>query len=643
MVGHSEANWRAGGLKVVTSQQGRVNEAIPADISIMRALVPFLLVVLPAILRAQDPLPEPVRMAQEALRAAATVDYCERAIDLSKAFRNADLLDSAKAAAERALRHARNEREKARAQVAIAMVQVRAQDHAGAQEHARQAILLAHTAGDTSSWVRGESILSDVDFYQSRFTPAREHAETAIALAMAIRDSAALASTYNTLGNWFYVKHNYDSARWYYDASISFISPTETRRHARARLNQINLFIEEEKIDSAMARSDALREEVQRTDLHTRSQYHNQRGYALFVAGRFREAIREFTRSDSLNNADRAELGLRIENTGFLAESQAAIGDSAKAYLLMRDLEVLKDSFSRAAADEQMLTLEKKFETRLNKEEIARLGEDNRRKADRLRVQNLQLYGSLALAVLAIGAVILVWRNLRLKRKHEAVLMELNAALEDKQARIEEVNTLLRMKVLRTQMDPHFIHNCLNAIKSLSLSGEHAKAEDYLDGFARLLRQVLEHSVRDRITLDEELDFLRNYVMLEGLRMKGELQWSVEADPQLLKEEPMIPSLLVQPFVENAIWHGLAPKEGPKRLSVRFASDGGRVTCIVQDNGVGRSAKTDRPGRTSLGLKLTGERLALLTERMEKEGAFVIEDLKDAEGGPAGTRVMLGL
>lgn len=595
------------------------------------------------VARAQDTLPEPVRAAQEALRTATAVTYVERAIDLSKAYRGADMQDSALAAAERAFHHARTDREKARAHLAIAIVQIKRQDYPGAQEHAHQAILLARASGDTSAWVWGESNLADVDFYQSRYATARAHAQTAIALAYAVKDSAALASTYTTLGNCFYIKHDHDSARWYYDASISYISPTETRCHARARLNQINLFIEEGKYDSAMARSDAMRDEVQRTDLSTRSKYHNQRGYALFSAGRFREAIPEFMRSDSLNNAGVAELGLRIENTGFLAESQAAIGDSAKAYLLMRDLEVLKDSFAQAAADEQMLTLEKKFETRLNKEEIARLGEDNRRKADRLRVQNLQLYGSLALAVLAIGAVLLVWRNLRLKRKHEAELMVLNAVLEDKQARIEEVNGLLRMKVLRTQMDPHFIHNCLNAIKALSLAGEHAKAEEYLDGFARLLRQVLEHSVRDWITLEEELDFLRNYVKLEALRMKGDLEWSVEADPQLLEEERMIPSLLVQPFVENAIWHGLAPKEGPKRLTVRFTSSNDSVTCTVQDNGVGRGGKTDRPGRTSLGLKLAGERLALLTERMEKEGAFVIEDLKDAEGAPAGTRVALSV
>jgi LytS/YehU family sensor histidine kinase len=142
--------------------------------------------------------------------------------------------------------------------------------------------------------------------------------------------------------------------------------------------------------------------------------------------------------------------------------------------------------------------------------------------------------------------------------------------------------------------------------------------------------------------LEEELDFLRNYVKLEGLRMKDEFNWTVEADEKLLDEEMLIPSLLVQPFVENAIWHGLAPKEGAKRLTVRFTIEGDGVQCLIEDNGVGRSEKITTV-RRSLGLKLTGERLQLLTERMEKEGAFVIEDLKDSSRAAAGTRVVMKL
>jgi len=126
---------------------------------------------------------------------------------------------------------------------------------------------------------------------------------------------------------------------------------------------------------------------------------------------------------------------------------------------------------------------------------------------------------------------------------------------------------------------------------------------------------------------------------LEQLRLGNDLTWSITADDALLNEEPQVPSLLVQPFVENAIWHGLAPKQGPKHLAIHFFQVDGVVTCRVQDNGVGRTEKAPTPGRTSLGLKLTGERLELLTERMRSAGGFRVEDLKDPGGTPAGTLV----
>lgn len=592
---------------------------------------------------AQDTLPETVRVAQAAFKAASLEQRSERAVELSAAYRAAEMQDSARAAADRALAYARNDRQRARAHFAIARVLKKEQDHPGAQEHARESIVLARAAKDTAGWLRGEAMLAEVDMEQNRFVPAREHVDLVYALATALKDTAALATVHTYLGNILSYEGKLDSARWHYDRSLAFIPPTEPQRRLTVRMNLVNMFIDEERYDSALVRSNAMRGEVMKASPYMRSKYHNQRGYALFSSGHFDQAIKEFEHSDSINDASVNELNLSIENKGFLAESYAAIGDSARGYLLLLDLEVLKDSFAKAAADEKMLTLEKRFETRLNKEEIARLDRENEKKAELLRLQDLRLYGSLALAALAFGALVLLWRNLVQKRKHTATLEKLNAELNDKQVRIEEINGLLRMKVLRTQMDPHFIHNCLNAIRGLSLKGEHERAEEYLDGFARLLRNVLEHSVRDRISLDEEIAFLKDYVRLEQLRLGEDFTWSISADQVLLNEEPQVPSLLVQPFIENAIWHGLAPKKGAKRLDVHFSSDQGTVICRVEDNGVGRSQKKGGQAHTSLGLKLTGERLEVLTERMKSQGAFLVEDLKDAGGSPVGTRVTMSL
>lgn len=371
--------------------------------------------------------------------------------------------------------------------------------------------------------------------------------------------------------------------------------------------------------------------------------------YILLSIGTMQRQLGLFAQADSSLKAGMAYarthggVELQMDYEQRFAQLASDRGDSKGTLAHYERYVELKDSLRDAGSENELMRLRAEFETEQAEKDNALLRAQELENAERLRVRNLQLYGSLALAVLALAAVVLVWRNLRQRRKHEAVLEALNAELRDQKSRIEEINALLRMKVLRTQMDPHFIHNCLNAIRALSLKGEHERAEEYLEGFARLLRNVLEHSVRDRISLDEEIAFLNDYVKLEQLRLGGDFTWSITADETLLDEEPQVASLLVQPFVENAVWHGLAPKQGAKRLDVRFTAVNDAVTCTVEDNGVGRTVKSAMPGRTSLGLKLTGERLELLTERMKSEGAFAIEDLKDERGMAVGTRVSMRL
>jgi len=307
----------------------------------------------------------------------------------------------------------------------------------------------------------------------------------------------------------------------------------------------------------------------------------------------------------------------------------------------------LLHTFYARTANEQLLEQEKRFETKLKEEEIERLDAVTSEQAALLRARNTMLYGSLAMLVLALVAAVLLWRNFSQKRRHAEVLEGLNTELQDQKERIEEINRLLQLKVLRTQMNPHFIYNCLNAIANLVRKGDAVGAASYLDGFARLLRMVLDHSVKDRVPISEELDFLRQYLKLEALRFPDGLHYDVDADRDLLDEDVPVPALLVQPFVENAIWHGLATKEGEKRLSVRFEENGKGLRCVVEDNGVGRQAAPKRAhsdGSPSMGVQLTNERLQLLAFKLEEQGRTLrFQDLVAPDGSPAGTRVELVL
>jgi tetratricopeptide (TPR) repeat protein/anti-sigma regulatory factor (Ser/Thr protein kinase) len=303
----------------------------------------------------------------------------------------------------------------------------------------------------------------------------------------------------------------------------------------------------------------------------------------------------------------------------------------------------LKDSLLSADAQRELMRLRAEFETEQAEKENALLKTEN----DLRRLNEERLQARWTAAAVLAGALVLLlvllYRNHRLRGRHTKEVERFNAELQAQRDQVQHMNDLLELKILRSQLNPHFIHNCQNSAVAMVKEGRNAEALAYLQGLSKLMRMVLEHSVNDRITVEEEMAFLRLYVKLESLRLPG-LQCEVDADRELLDEEAELPALLVQPFVENALWHGLAEKEGPRELGIRFSATGNGLRCTVRDNGVGRrtnGAKAE--GHRSLGTELTNERLQLLSHRLQQKGSFTIHDLTDTTGNPAGTEVVIEL
>ncbi len=319
-------------------------------------------------------------------------------------------------------------------------------------------------------------------------------------------------------------------------------------------------------------------------------------------------------------------------------------GDADAVYRHLERHLALKDSLQGADTQRELARLRTAFETERQEKDNAVLRAANSEQQERIRRGRVQLRGSIAIGVLALAAAALFFRNYRQKKRHAHVLQRLNERLADSNAQISEINGLLEMKLLRSQMNPHFIYNCLNSAARMTQAGKQVEALAYLQGFAGLLRMVLDHSVDDHIPVAAELDFLRRYLELEAGRIEG-LQYAISADRALLDDDAEVPALVVQPFVENAIWHGLTDQERTRRITVHFAMAPGGVQCTITDNGLGRGHRTaPGPGpHRSLGMQLTSERLRLLTRRLSDQGAIRVEDLLDEAGAPAGTRVMLDL
>lgn len=202
----------------------------------------------------------------------------------------------------------------------------------------------------------------------------------------------------------------------------------------------------------------------------------------------------------------------------------------------------------------------------------------------------------------------------------------------------------MQIRVLKAQMSPHFIFNALNSVQQFIIINENDKAEKYLSKFSRLLRQLLESNVRENIRLSDEIDVLKKYLEIEQLRFNKVFDFKIEVDGNVDPDGIDIPHYLVQPFVENAIWHGLLPKEGNKELVIRFEMVSDKsLSCTIEDNGVGRQTKSSfvNTEKRSLAINFIRQRLEMMSKISGHNYTLTLTDKIDPEGKSEGTKVVV--
>jgi sensor histidine kinase YesM len=266
----------------------------------------------------------------------------------------------------------------------------------------------------------------------------------------------------------------------------------------------------------------------------------------------------------------------------------------------------------------------------------------------RLKIQDDQLKNesllrkiliAFLLAILVVS--ILLIRNIFLKRRNEKLKNE------NIQRKLLHDTSEMEMQALRAQMNPHFIFNCLNSINRFIMKNESKAASDYLTQFSRLIRFVLNNSKKAWIPLEDEIEMLKLYLDMEMLRFKDAFDYEICHDEDVDLLSVYIPPLLLQPFVENAVWHGLMHKKENGLVTISFKVEQDILHCTIVDNGVGRSAAASAGSKSSqshksMGIQITRERLALINGSLEDEKvAFKIEDMFDNTGRPSGTKVSL--
>ncbi|CAA9469316.1 MAG: Sensor histidine kinase [uncultured Segetibacter sp.] len=217
-----------------------------------------------------------------------------------------------------------------------------------------------------------------------------------------------------------------------------------------------------------------------------------------------------------------------------------------------------------------------------------------------------------------------------------------------KKAALHQQLAELEAKALRAQMNPHFIFNSLNAIQECIVTEKTDTAFEYLSKFSRLLRLVLNNSEKNFIPLSNELEMLRLYLSLETLRFRHSFTYCIDVEETIDPEDVQVPGLLIQPYVENALWHGLRMKEGEKKVAIRFFLAAHELNIEVEDNGIGRkkaalikSQKLGAEQFESKGTALAQQRIDILNRQSALKASVSIIDLTDDNFMPSGTRVVI--
>lgn len=326
------------------------------------------------------------------------------------------------------------------------------------------------------------------------------------------------------------------------------------------------------------------------------------------------------------------ELGKEIENVYAQAEQLQEISNvyklqkkNDKALEAFEQHVKLKDSIFNDEKKEEIHNTEMQYAVQVKEDSLTLVQQrkDLEAKAEINREKTIKRFVSIGGAVLLVAALV---SFVFYKRKRDAKQKQ-----QEAEFKTDVTNT--EMKALRAQMNPHFIFNSLNSISDYIAKNDVAAADKYLSKFAKLMRRILENSEQKDVPLADDLKALELYMQLESLRMNNKFSYEIKVDDDIDKEAVLVPPLILQPFVENSIWHGIAEKEGQGNILIHIKKEGDDlINCIVEDNGVGRkqsSAKSSmaKKENSSLGMKITQSRIDILNKIKNTNASVQLTDL----------------
>lgn len=460
----------------------------------------------------------------------------------------------------------------------------------------------------------------------------------------ALQYENGIAMALGNIGNIHKHKDQPDSALYCYTRSLEINLKNNLQDDARVDYNNIgNLYLDQQRFDQALPyfhKSYAIARAIG-----------SQRGMLLagfnmgvikLKTGHPQAAIDTFR--SQLEPAQRLHLKDHTKELyAILSTAHEDLGQYAQALAYRKQYETWKDSLVTERHLNTAKELEVKYETEKKDKAIQLLAKEKELQENEIQRQatlkNTFIIGLVTAVALGVSIIYAIRQKLLVTTKNNE-LREIN--LRHQLADLE-------MKALRAQINPHFMFNCINSINRMIVKGENENASLYLKKFSHMVRLIVENAETSRVSLKNELSLIESYIQLEELRFKGKIAYEINLDEGIDTDDTFLPSMVIQPFIENAIWHGLTNKDATEQgqLSIRIQEKNDLLVCTIEDNGVGRGrsaeVKNGHESKTkSIGIRVTEERLRLLN-KTRTDNMIRIFDLTDSDGKGVGTRVVVNI
>jgi tetratricopeptide (TPR) repeat protein len=421
-----------------------------------------------------------------------------------------------------------------------------------------------------------------------KYPESLRYADSSIHIFRQLKDTNALMLPYGIFGNYYSHIRKYDSAIYYFNKNLVIANHIGNKRELA--FVYVNL------------------------------------GICCKELGKYKLAIQYFDTAGKLAHAANYRQ-LYFEIPHMLADLYDATHDYKKEAGYLRIAETNKDSILNEAKTKELADMTARFDNKELENKNALLAKDNDIKQIKLRQKNILVYSGFGAAALLLVIGAQVVRHNKLKANKKLLQVE--------------------QKQLLAQMNPHFIFNSLNSIQQFVVQNDTLNANKYLADFALLMRQTLDNSKDSTISLRRELDYLDNYLSFESMRFEDKFQYTLTCAEDIDPETVEIPSMIVQPFVENAIRHGLYNLQGKEgKLNIAFYKKEGYLICEVDDNGIGmEEAERIKSQRLikhqSLGMDITRQRLELVSKMTNGDYNITVVNKQDMDQNPAGTTIII--